>query len=93
MSIRYFLLTRDQYAGETTVREFADSGTAVTAYNEAEREHFLDIMSSDPQLEIVLVGGENLEEVKRAYPHYFSKGTRQQRRERLLRGLGDPATC
>lgn len=90
MSVRYFLLTRDLLAGETEVREFGDSYTAVTAYNEAERKHFRDIMGSDPRLEIVLVGGESVEEVERAYPHYFTRGTREQRRERLLRLLADP---
>jgi len=92
MSGHYFLVTRDRRAGETEVKEFTDPQAAVTAYTRAEWEHSDDIFGDDPRLEIVLIGGENLAEVKRAYPHYFTEGTREQRRRRILRHLGDLAT-
>jgi hypothetical protein len=87
MTDRYFLVTRNRYAGKTEVREFGDAKAADTAYADAEREYFHDIMGQDPRLEIVLIGGESLAEVRRAYPHYFTEGSREQRRERMLRSL------
>lgn len=87
MTQRYFLVIRDRHAGKTAVQEFSNADVAISAYGEAEREHLRDIMGKDPLLEIVLIGGESLAEVSRAYPHYFTKGTRQQRREQMLRNL------
>lgn len=87
MSQRYFLLIRDRHAGTTVVREFGGQRDAVSAYNEAERENHREIMGTDPRLEIVLIGGENVDEVRRAYPHYFTEGERRERRRQMLRDL------
>lgn len=80
---RYFLIMRDWEAGTTEVRAFVDLKEAVHAYDNAEQEHFKEIMGDNPRLEIVLIGGESEDAVRRAYPHYFTEGTRAERRERL----------
>ncbi|MBX6370804.1 MAG: hypothetical protein IRZ02_00920 [Acidothermus sp.] len=80
---RYFLIMRDWEAGTTEVRTFDDLKKAVHAYDAAEREHFKEIMGDNPRLEIVLIGGESEGDVRQAYPHYFTEGTRAERRARL----------
>ena len=82
--VRWFLLFWDRHEGHTDVVEFAESSEAFAAFVEAEQTYTEDTLSSDPRFEIVLIGAESRDELVRAYPHYFSRGSRTQRMDDLL---------
>ena len=67
--INHFLLVFDHRRDELIgMREFGDDGdSAVTAYTEMERRH-----SSDPAIDIVLVGSDSLDTVKVTHQNYFT---------------------
>ena len=68
MSLLHFLLTYDVLHQTLIVREFADAAEATDAYGQAELEHL-----GDQDLEIVLVGADSLETIKKTHSHYFTK--------------------
>lgn len=80
---RWFLVFFDRWNGHTEVRTFEDQNEAFVAYIDEERR--TETKGADPQLEIVLIGSDSLESVRRAYPHYFVTGPRDQRLDDILR--------
>lgn len=70
-AIRHYLLFFDSAAGRLVrIDEFDDPDAAVSAYDAAERE-----ASVDPKLEIVLLGTDSLETLKKTHGRYFTNGT------------------
>ncbi|WP_431837724.1 hypothetical protein [Cellulomonas sp. Y8] len=77
----FFLLVRDNVNGRTSVRRFIDSGEAFAAYFEEERLH--NVAQSAPEsadVEVVLISAESEDSVREGYPHYFTRGSREERR-------------
>jgi len=68
MNLLHFLLTYDMRQQTLTVREFTDAAEATDAYGRAELEHL-----GDRNLEIVLVGADSLDTIKKTHGHYFTK--------------------
>ena len=69
MSLTHFLLIydlREQRLVE--VREFTDAIEATDAYGQAELEHL-----GDQGWEIVLVGADSLDTIRKTHGHYFTK--------------------
>ena len=65
--IKYFLVTLDPASGQTEVQPFdTDCAAALDAYGEAERANGL----LGP-LNIVLLGSDSLETIKRTHSSYF----------------------
>lgn len=65
--IKHFLITYDIEAGHAKVRRFGENyAAALDAYTRAEEKH-----RDDSNLDIVLIGAENLEVVKRTHSSYF----------------------
>jgi hypothetical protein len=61
--IRHFLVVYDLAVGEASVREFGtDYDTALAAYAEAERD-----FSNRDVYDIVLIGSDSLETIKRTH--------------------------
>lgn len=68
--IQHFLIIYDIPAGQSQVRDFGtDYDTALEAYAEIEDE-----MRERDDLDIVLVGADSLETVKRTHSSYFPTG-------------------
>lgn len=68
MSLHHFLLIYDLRARRLVdVRTFANAEEATAAYGQAERDHL-----DDRETEIVLVGSDSLETVKKTHAQYFS---------------------
>ena len=88
---RYFLIIRDRFEGTTQVAEFTDGETAYLNYVETEAKFRSQARGLDPRIEVVLIGGESEQAVREMYPRYFTPGTREERRQRLLEGLEAPA--
>jgi hypothetical protein len=67
--INHFLLVFDHRRDELIdLREFAgDDDSAVAAYSETESKY-----STDPAIDIVLVGSDSLETVKVTHQNYFT---------------------
>ena len=64
--IRHFLVVYDIRAGEAEVVEFDDYEVAVTEYEEVEERFF-----GDNAYDIVLLGADSLETIKRTHSSYF----------------------
>jgi len=63
----HFLLVYDHLKRELITEEtFTDATAATTAYSELERRH-----EDEDQLEIVLVGADSIETIKRTHASYF----------------------
>ena len=77
--VKWFLVAFDREAGETHVDTFDDQSEAFRRYIDAERDP--RVRGRRPIVDLVLIGSDSVESVRRAYPHYFQQGTR---RERLL---------
>jgi hypothetical protein len=68
--IRHFLVTRDIARRETTVEEFGtDYDAAQAAYQEAERA-----ARGRSDLDVVLLGADSLDTLKRTHSSYFDSG-------------------
>jgi hypothetical protein len=68
MSLVHFLLVYDLRLHRLIdVHEFRDADEATAAYGRAEMAHL-----DDRDTEIVLVGSDSLETVKKTHGHYFS---------------------
>jgi hypothetical protein len=70
MSVIHYLLIYDLRAGrllETRAFESADEASA--AYSKAERQHL-----DQPDIEIVLIGADSLDTIRRTHGHYFATG-------------------
>jgi uroporphyrinogen-III synthase len=68
MSLHHFLLIYDLSARRLVdIRMFTSAEEATAAYGQAEREHL-----DDRDTEIVLVGSDSLETVKRTHAQYFT---------------------
>lgn len=66
-TIKHFLLTFDIGRQTAQVREFGDDyEAALNAYDEAE-----DQVRPDPQVEVVLLGADSLETLKKTHSSYF----------------------
>ena len=65
--IRHFLVIYDVRAAKATVEEFDDYDAALSAYEKIEKEHF-----DRDDLDIVLLGADSLETIKRTRSSYFS---------------------
>jgi hypothetical protein len=77
-STNYFLLVYDVSTAGLQVEEYGSDGpTAATEYSLRERQY-----RDRPEIEVVLVGADSLETVKKTHSHYFSVPT-----ESLLAGL------
>lgn len=67
MALQHFLLVYDLGVQRLiSQREFADGNEAATAYAALEREY-----QGRKDLEIVLVGADSIETIKRTHAHYF----------------------
>ena len=65
--LKHYLLVFDHRLGKLTrCEEFADATKAVEAYSATEREH-----EGENYLEIVLIGSDSLETVRRTHSNYF----------------------
>jgi hypothetical protein len=64
--IRHFLVIYDVSIGKATVREFEDYDAALDAYEKVESE---SLGRSD--LDIVLLGADSLETIKKTHSSYF----------------------
>jgi hypothetical protein len=64
--IRHFLVVYDVRAGEADVTEFDDYNEAVARYEEIEKRFF----GSD-EYDIVLLGADSLDTIKRTHSSYF----------------------
>ncbi|MBB5154700.1 hypothetical protein [Saccharopolyspora phatthalungensis] len=80
----WFLLFHDRQASKSWHSTFDNAESAAAAYDEAERSYAELIFGHAPRMEIVLVAGETLDEVKRGYPRYFRSGGRSDRRRLLM---------
>ena len=70
MSLVHFLLVYDlRQRRLIDVQEFTDPKEATDAYGRAEMAHL-----DDRDTEIVLIGSDSLETVKKTHGHYFSAG-------------------
>ncbi len=65
--IRHFLVTYDVSAGKAAVTEFEDYDTALTAYQNIEKENL-----GRDDLDIVLLGADSLETIKKTHSSYFA---------------------
>lgn len=65
-NIHYFLVMYDTNVGEAEVREFDDHEAAIGAYEEMERE-----ARGRRNLDIVLLGADSLDTIKRTHSSYF----------------------
>jgi hypothetical protein len=69
MSLLHFLLVYDlRQQRLVEIRPFTDAAAATEAYGQAELEHL-----GDQDCEIVLVGADSLETIKKTHGHYFTK--------------------
>lgn len=67
----YFLLTYDLGTRTAQIREFgADDRAAAAAYTELELQY-----RDREDIEVVLIGGDSLETVKKTHSHYFTATT------------------
>jgi hypothetical protein len=65
---QYFLLIYDQSRRKVDVEEFAaDAQRAALEYAEREQQY-----RDRPEIEVVLVGADSLDTVKKTHSHYFS---------------------
>jgi hypothetical protein len=64
--IRHFLVIYDVAAQKATVREFDDYEAAVAAYESLEKENL-----GRDDLDIVLLGADSLETIKKTHSSYF----------------------
>ena len=68
MKLMHFLVVYDLRARRLAdIRTFTNAEEATAAYGQAERKHL-----DDRDTEIVLVGSDSLETVKRTHAQYFS---------------------
>lgn len=68
--IKHFLVTFDIRRDASEVEEFGtDTDAALAAYFAAEQAH-----SGDRNIEVVLLGSDSLETVKRTHANYFGLG-------------------
>jgi hypothetical protein len=65
--IRHFLVIYDIRAGKARVEEFDDYDAALAAYEKIEKEHL-----GGDDYDIVLLGADSLETIKRTHSSYFS---------------------
>lgn len=68
-ALLHFLLIHDSRSQRLDIIEFDDAAAAVAACGDVELEHL-----DDRHLEIVLVGADSLDTVRRTHGHYFSTG-------------------
>jgi hypothetical protein len=69
MSLTHFLLVYDlRQQRLVDVRKFTDATEATDAYGRAELEHL-----GDKDCEIVLVGADSLDTIRKTHGHYFTK--------------------
>lgn len=69
MTTRYYLLIYDRGARRLVRRdEFTDVALATAEYDRVEREHL-----ADEAVEIVLLGADSLDTLKRTHGHYFGE--------------------
>lgn len=73
----WFLVSYNRILGETGVRSFEDQDEAFAAYIEAEKDPATKGDASTT--EVVLIGADSIESVRKAYPHYFATGSRDER--------------
>lgn len=81
MSLRHFLLVFDRRKGRLVQDpvEFDDPVRAVAAYAKTERAY-----EGQKEMDIVLIGSDSLETVKRTHGNYFS---RSASKSEYVRGL------
>ena len=79
--IHNFLLAYDESKNELVVQEDygTDSEAAIQAYFALEKEHF-----NNPSMNIVLLGSDSIETVRKTHSTYFPE-ERRKLRENLLR--------
>jgi hypothetical protein len=65
--IRHFLVIYDVRAGKATVTEFEDYDDAVAAYEKIEKSNL-----GRDDLDIVLLGADSLDTIKRTHSSYFT---------------------
>jgi hypothetical protein len=69
MSLLHFLLIYDlRQQRLIDIRPFTDPTEATNAYGQAELDHL-----GDQDLEIVLVGADSLDTIRKTHGHYFTK--------------------
>lgn len=73
--LRHFLLVFDHVAGKLIRQdEFEDAQEALAAYSAAERAH-----EGNGRLEIVLIGSDSIETVRRTHSNYFDGSVAQSK--------------
>lgn len=77
-TIKHFLVVYDVSAGVAEVREFSDHEEALVEYDKLEKQ-FLD----SSEFDIVLLGADSIETIKRTHSSYFD--TTQHGFERFFR--------
>lgn len=66
---KYFLLTYDLETRDLDIEEFGSAdGAAAEAYTELEMEHL-----GEDSIEVVLVGADSLETIRKTHSHYFPR--------------------
>ena len=79
MSLRHYLIVFDHSKGRLlSSDEFEDAAEAVAAYAATERQH-----EGREGMEIVLIGSDSLDTVKKTHANYFDPASGS----RFLRGL------
>jgi hypothetical protein len=72
--VKYFLLFFDREKGsilDLQIFEPEEQAMAFDAYAEAERKHVAEIYRPNAKLEIVLLGADDLDTLRRTHSHYF----------------------
>ena len=78
--IKHFLVTYDPTTGKTEVEPFGtDYDTAQAAYAKAEQAN----ADADERLDVVLLGADSLETIKRTHSSYFNGTSGAQLKELL----------
>jgi hypothetical protein len=69
-STNYFLVAYDVSTGGLQVEEYDSASATAAEYSVRERQY-----RDRPEIEVVLVGADSLETVKKTHSHYFSVPT------------------
>ena len=85
--MKHYLVIYDRRQGTRVgrLRSFHDSGRALDARFEAEREH-----RADPDIEVVVLSGRSVDALRRTHSRYF-EDAQQIARAALKRGVASEA--
>lgn len=79
----HYLLIFDHKTGQLVTEEpFSDAEQAVAAYQDAEAKHF-----TNRAMEIVLVGADSIDTIRKTHGHYFDGSAKLAAAEAFLRAV------